>query len=233
MAQLFVLSGADVGRSYEVRAGDSIGRSGECAVVLKDLSVSRRHAHLEVDGGAWSVVDDGSRNGITLANTRQTRVELPDGQEFLLGEVLLRFRSAAPPPQAAPASRPPASAAVPLEGPPPTLSVPLAAPARAAAPDEELFLEAAEEIEIAGRTPEKPGAKEALAEQRARVLQYHRVEDSGSKLSTELSQLPAWARLTLWLLALALLAAVFWFAFSGAAFVRGKLGEAPGAEAPR
>ena len=45
-AQLFVLSGADVGRSLEARDGLTIGRSRECALVLRDPSISRRHAPL-------------------------------------------------------------------------------------------------------------------------------------------------------------------------------------------
>ncbi len=230
MAQLFVLSGADVGRSFEVRGGDAIGRSGDCVVVLKDRSVSRRHAHLEEREGAWSIVDDGSRNGITIAEGRLLRAELPDGQEFLLGEVLLRFRSVATAPQPA---QPPAPAPIDFPEPPPTLSVPPPRAAPPAGPAEEVFLEAAGEIELAARKAPADDSRAALAEQRGRVLQYHRFDDSGSKLSSELAQMPAWVRLSLWLLAVALLIAMFWLAFSGAAFVRGKVQPATSAEEPR
>jgi len=67
------------------------------------------------------------------------------------------------------------------------------------------------------------------------VLQYHRVADTGSALSVELGQLPAWKRWGLYLIALVLLAGVAAAAFFGAAFLREKLSGAPAElqEAPR
>jgi len=225
VAELFVLSGADVGRSFEVKGGDTLGRSQDCILVLKDASISRRHAHLEQRGGAWWIVDDGSRNGIVMAGVKTRSAELSDGQEFLLGELLLRFRCE------------------PLAG------EPAAGPARAAAPagarrpsapppqgeTGEIVLEGAEEIELA--TSARPAAsaasgarREGLTEQRGRILQYHRVPDTGSPLSFELSQLPAWQRCGLYLLGLLLLAAAAAAAFLGAAFVKDRL--SGGAQAP-
>ena len=70
-------------------------------------------------------------------------------------------------------------------------------------------------------------------EQRGRVLQYHRVPDTGSVLSFELAQLPAWKRWGIYFLALALLAGVAWLAFFGAAFLKGRLaGDGPTGEPP-
>ena len=93
MPQIFVLSGADVGRSFDVRAGDSLGRSPECVVTLKDASISRRHARLEQVDGEWFLVDEGSRNGIDAGAGRVKRAHLVDRMEVRLGEVLVRFRT--------------------------------------------------------------------------------------------------------------------------------------------
>ncbi len=94
MPKIFVLSGPDVGMSFEVQDGAKLGRASECAVPLRHASVSRVHAHLELDGGTWWVVDEGSRNGLLVAGQKVLRTPVADGEEFQLGEVLLRFRLA-------------------------------------------------------------------------------------------------------------------------------------------
>jgi predicted component of type VI protein secretion system len=248
-AQLFVLSGADVGRSFDARDGATIGRSHECALVLRDPSISRRHAHLEERSGSWFVVDDGSRNGVATGAVRHKRLEIADGSEFLLGEVLLRFRSSAPAvaahsaPVAAPAQAPKSPAAMPS-----------VARAAAAAPtvSGDLVLEEAHEIELASTVVRPPAAARGessaargelsaargggLAEQRGRILQYHRAPEGGSAFSFELEQLPAWQRYALYALGLILLAAAAAAAFFGAAFIKERLsggeGPAPETEAP-
>ena len=78
----------------------TIGRAVEAGVQLRDASVSRHHAKLEVREGTWRVVDTGSRNGITIKGARVTDAALEDGDEFQVGEVLLRFRAAVPSPAA-------------------------------------------------------------------------------------------------------------------------------------
>ncbi len=92
MPKIFVLSGPDVGMSFEVEAGSKLGRAPDCAVVLRHASVSRHHAALELDGGSWWVVDLDSRNGLHIAGERVLRAPLADGSEFQLGEVLMRLR---------------------------------------------------------------------------------------------------------------------------------------------
>ncbi|MCY3001704.1 MAG: FHA domain-containing protein [Planctomycetota bacterium] len=113
MAQLFVLSGPDVGKHFTLHEGDVLGRAPECSIQLRHASISRRHAHLEREGERWFVVDEGSRNGVVHESSRVTRLELVDQREFQLGELLLRFRAdetdvALAPPPAARATPPPA-----------------------------------------------------------------------------------------------------------------------------
>jgi predicted component of type VI protein secretion system len=96
--QLFVLSGPQVGRVFDVTSGAVLGRSPGCACVLADRSVSREHARIDAIGGAWRLVDLGSRNGVRVRGERVEEADLVDLDEFQIGEVLLRFRSAAPAP---------------------------------------------------------------------------------------------------------------------------------------
>src|SRR5690349_18290495 len=94
MPRLYVLSGPEIGRTIEVQDGATIGRAVEAGVQLRDASVSRHHAKLELREGLWRIVDAGSRNGITFRGERVTDAALADGDEFQVGEVLLRIRFA-------------------------------------------------------------------------------------------------------------------------------------------
>jgi hypothetical protein len=148
MPQLFVLSGPDIGRSFTVRHGDTLGRSPECIVTLKHASLSRNHAHVECEGERWFIVDDGSRNGVLVGKQRTARAELRDMDEFQLGELHLRFRTSAPAVEAPPAPKPATS--------PSFVPQPDVVPqTRAAEPvEEELQLEGAGELELEGGTDE-------------------------------------------------------------------------------
>jgi hypothetical protein len=106
MPRLYVLSGPDVGKSFEIVSGALVGRDAECAVRLRDPSVSRHHARLEHDSHGWSIVDTQSRNGIHFEKERVPRVELGNGAEFLLGDVLMRFRGDVAPVEPSAAPRP-------------------------------------------------------------------------------------------------------------------------------
>jgi predicted component of type VI protein secretion system len=130
MPILFVLSGPDIGRTFELGDGAVLGRSPECEAPLRGASVSRRHARLEARGDDWFLVDLGSRNGIRRGELRERELRLTDGGTLSVGDVELRFRLE----EAGVREAPPARAAAPAP----------AAPAPA--PEvEELDLEEAEE----------------------------------------------------------------------------------------
>jgi len=218
-----VLSGADIGRTLDVESSASIGRIAGCDLVLRDASISRRHARVERGPAGWEVIDEDSRNGVSIAGARVQRAALADGLEFQLGEVLLRFREAVAP-AAAPAAPAPATTAARAPAPAPA---PVVAARVAAAAESGLELEEAEEIEL-GAAPERKAevaGGEALREQRGRVLQYHRAAESDSPLSFEFAQLPLWQRALVLTLAAALMAVLAWGAFMGSAFLRGKLAQ--------
>jgi FHA domain len=72
----------------------TIGRTSNNDIVLEDVSVSRFHAFLEEDEGAWKLVDAGSRNGTVVAGQKlsvRVAVVLQNGAPVRIGAVQLTF----------------------------------------------------------------------------------------------------------------------------------------------
>ncbi len=86
-----VLQGPDKGHRYRM-TGDKpvlIGRASK-AVPLTDYTVSRRHAEIRPESGAWLLADLRSANGTYLNNKRLERpCRLKDGDQIRLGATLL------------------------------------------------------------------------------------------------------------------------------------------------
>ena len=68
-----------------------IGRSREADIVLQDPNVSRRHAELRREDGAWQVVDLGSTNGIKVNGRRVDHQPLRPGDQVTIGVTDLTF----------------------------------------------------------------------------------------------------------------------------------------------
>lgn len=215
MPRLYVLGGADVGRSFEVEDGAVLGRNADCQVVLRDRSISRHHARLERRDGRWWLVDQGSRNGVFTGHRRVTEVELIDLDEFHLGELPLRFRTEEPAP-VVPVSRAWTGREAEL--------VRERADELVLEGEELLDREAADrppaELEATTRVP-RPSAAQA---ERARLIVEMRREAAGGWLTGDLEQRPLWVRALLVALVLALSAATVWLAFRGTLFLRGASG---------
>ena len=75
----------------------SVGRQPSADLVLDwDEQVSRLHAGFEWVDGAWTVVDDGSRNGTFVNGQRlSARSRLSDGDSVRVGATTMTFRSPA------------------------------------------------------------------------------------------------------------------------------------------
>ncbi len=70
-----------------------IGRGKDCDLVLKDSTVSRKHAELSRIGEDFYVSDLGSRNGVLVNGIRVKKKLLSNGDMLTLGEVSFRFES--------------------------------------------------------------------------------------------------------------------------------------------
>src|SRR5688500_14206513 len=68
-----------------------LGRSRECDITLDDPNVSRRHAEVRQEEGAYWIVDLGSTNGVTLNGKRVNRARLEPDDAILVGTTELRF----------------------------------------------------------------------------------------------------------------------------------------------
>lgn len=90
---LTVIQGPDKGRTYELPDHEPqlIGRSSE-ALPLMDTTVSRRHAELTPDDGAWYLRDLESQNGTYVNGVKiAERVRLRPGDQIRTGSTLFVF----------------------------------------------------------------------------------------------------------------------------------------------
>lgn len=108
-----------------------IGRGADCEVRIRSDVVSRVHARVTYEDGAWWVTDAGSRNGIYQAGTRVTRTAISGSVELRLatnGPVVRlrlgddRTEQRSPPPRAAHAASVPPARATHAAPPPPRTS---------------------------------------------------------------------------------------------------------------
>ncbi len=68
-----------------------LGRSRECDITIDDPNVSRRHAELVRQDGAYWIVDLGSTNGIEVNGKRVDRVRLEHDDNIVIGKTQLHF----------------------------------------------------------------------------------------------------------------------------------------------
>ncbi len=69
----------------------TIGRSNDNDIVLNDFSVSRRHATLRKEGGAWVIHDNQSTNGVRIKEKLVKSAHVGDGDQAVVGTFVLRF----------------------------------------------------------------------------------------------------------------------------------------------
>jgi pSer/pThr/pTyr-binding forkhead associated (FHA) protein len=68
-----------------------IGRGRSADLVLSEPTISRAHAAVGFEAGAFFVQDLGSTNGTGVNGTHEPRQPLADGDELQVGRLLLRF----------------------------------------------------------------------------------------------------------------------------------------------
>ncbi|HUS66696.1 MAG TPA: sigma 54-interacting transcriptional regulator [Kofleriaceae bacterium] len=93
--RLLVVSGPDRGQHMDLESGSyHVGQDPECALVLRDRKVSRRHLELEVRAEGVQVRDLGSRNGSFHEGARFTQITIGSGAVLKVGTTELKLVSA-------------------------------------------------------------------------------------------------------------------------------------------
>lgn len=88
-ASLRVVSGPDAGRVFQLAAGTTIvGRDRDCDVRLTDVTVSKRHAKINVSTNA-EVIDEGSANGVLVNGEAALRAVVRPADEIQIGDTVL------------------------------------------------------------------------------------------------------------------------------------------------
>lgn len=86
-AELITTHGPHPGAHYRLPTGKAttLGRAGDCDIVLDDPTVSRHHAEIVYDQGRFVLSDTGSWNGTSLNGSPVITAALADGDELALG----------------------------------------------------------------------------------------------------------------------------------------------------
>lgn len=91
---LEVVEGSEIGAVYH--GGDLgtclIGRGEECDFIIPDVTVSKRHAKISIDGGGWVVEDLGSTNGTFVNGKRVAKASLKHDDTLRIGLTTIKFR---------------------------------------------------------------------------------------------------------------------------------------------
>ncbi len=70
-----------------------IGRSREADITVEDANVSRRHAEIRRDDGAYWIVDLGSTNGVEVNGRKVDRAKLSHSDTVVVGRTDLVFEN--------------------------------------------------------------------------------------------------------------------------------------------
>ena len=91
-ASLQVVRGPSAGVVYQLSGDElTIGRTPQCSVFLNDMTVSRLHARLHRQGGAYVLTDENSFNGVWVNNQSIESKALQDGDFIQIGTFSLLF----------------------------------------------------------------------------------------------------------------------------------------------
>ncbi|MCX7943839.1 MAG: FHA domain-containing protein [Deltaproteobacteria bacterium] len=90
--KLIFFDGPNMGEEYSLDKNlITLGRGADNDIVIKDVSVSRRHAEISRDLNQIVIRDLGSGNGVILNDERITERELSSGDVIKLGNTKIRF----------------------------------------------------------------------------------------------------------------------------------------------
>jgi hypothetical protein len=90
---LVPLEGAQAGELFNLKHRCVVGTAPDCDVVLRDSSISGRHAEFIATGGGFRINDLGSTNGTFVNDKRVTTHDLVDNDNVRLGRTAFKFKS--------------------------------------------------------------------------------------------------------------------------------------------
>ena len=92
LGTLVVARGPNVGARITLSVGvTTLGRHPDSVIFLDDITVSRRHAEIRVEGGIHEIRDAGSLNGTYVNRQRIEQAVLSSGDEVQVGKFKLVF----------------------------------------------------------------------------------------------------------------------------------------------
>lgn len=92
MAWLVLQDGPHEGREFRLGEVTTIGRIGDNDIVLDDTAVSRRHAKIRLEDGAFTIYDLGATNPTEVNGQEIGKHQLVDGDRIKIGETKLVFK---------------------------------------------------------------------------------------------------------------------------------------------
>ena len=90
---LVPLDGPQTGELFQLKGRAIVGTAGDCDAVMKDPSISGRHAEFMSTSQGFRVNDLGSTNGTYVNDKRVTNSDLIDNDNIRLGRVNFKFKS--------------------------------------------------------------------------------------------------------------------------------------------
>jgi hypothetical protein len=90
---LVPLDGPQTGELFQLKGRAVVGTAGDCDAVMKDPSISGRHAEFMATSQGFRVNDLGSTNGTYVNDKRVTNSDLIDNDSVRLGRVNFKFKS--------------------------------------------------------------------------------------------------------------------------------------------
>jgi len=90
---LVPLEGPQSGELFQLKHRSVVGTAADCDVVLRDGSISSRHAEFIATGSGFRVNDLGSTNGTFVNDKRITSHDLVDNDNVRLGRTPFKFKS--------------------------------------------------------------------------------------------------------------------------------------------
>lgn len=93
VAWLVPVEGPQTGELFQLKPRSLVGTATECDIVLRDGSISSRHAELISTGGGFRLADLGSTNGTYVNDRRITTHDLVDNDTVRLGRTHFKYKS--------------------------------------------------------------------------------------------------------------------------------------------